>query len=156
MAHLRFEPHAFHNVLGWLEPAMRIADGDTVVTETVDAWGFDKLQTRRHAPPNPMTGPFFVEGAAPGDCLAVRIDRMSANRDEGWTFGPVAPNVVDPAAVADMPVRQRVLWRLDREKGVARLIDASRGDRPLRSAVRPDARLFRGSAAVRPGDLDGD
>jgi acetamidase/formamidase len=96
MARLSFEPEVFHNVLGTLAPVARIADGDTVVTETLDAWGFDKTQTRRHTPPNPMTGPFYIEGAEPGDGLAVRIDRMSANRDEGWTFGPVAPNVVDP------------------------------------------------------------
>ena len=111
----------FHNVLGTLAPVARIADGETVVTETLDAWGFDKAGTRRQTPPNPMTGPFFIEGAEPGDALAVRIDRMTANRDEGWTFGPVAGNVVDPAALAALPRRERVLWRLDR--GVARLID---------------------------------
>ena len=70
-----------------------------------------------------MTGPFHVEGAEPGDCLCVQIERMSANRDEGWTFGPVAPNVVDPKAAAELPARARVLWRLDHEAGAARLID---------------------------------
>jgi amidase len=123
MARHRFEPQTFHNVLGWLEPAARVTDGDTVVTETVDAWGFDKTQTRRRSPPNPMTGPFLVEGAEPGDCLSVRIDRMTANRDEGWTFGPVAANVVEPSAAANLPKRERVLWRLDRKGGVAKLID---------------------------------
>lgn len=123
MARLSFEPEVFHNVLGSLAPVARIADGDTVVTETVDAWGFDKNQTPRQSRPNPMTGPFHVEGAEPGDCLAVRIDRMSANRDQGWTFGPVAPNVVDPMAAAGLPSRERVLWRLDAEAGKARLID---------------------------------
>ncbi len=117
----RFLPDVFHNVLGTLAPVAHIADGDTVVTETLDAWGFDKAGVRRQSPPNPMTGPFFVEGAEPGDSLAVRIDRMTANRDEGWTFGPVANNVVDPAALAVLPPQARVLWRLDR--GVARLID---------------------------------
>ena len=124
MARLRFNPQVFSNVLGTLEPAARVADGDTVVVETVDAWGFDKADIRRQTPPNPMTGPFFVEGAEPGDCLSVRIDRMSANRETGWTFGPVAANVVEPAAAAALPKRERVLWRLDRETGKARLIDA--------------------------------
>ena len=115
------EPVVFHNALGSFAPALRIADGDTVVAATVDAWGFDQAGRRRHQPPNPMTGPFYVEGAEPGDSLAVRIDRMTPNRDEGWTFGPVAPNVVDPAAVAALPKRERALWRL--EGGKARLID---------------------------------
>jgi amidase len=117
-----FLPDVFYNALGSQPPVARIADGETVVTETLDAWGFDKAGIRRQTPPNPMTGPFHLEGAEPGDCLAVRIDRMTANRDEGWTFGPVAPNVVDPAALAALPARTRVLWRLD--GGVARLIDA--------------------------------
>ncbi|HXT07071.1 MAG TPA: acetamidase/formamidase family protein [Roseiarcus sp.] len=115
------EPVILHNALGSFAPMLRIADGDAVVAETVDAWGFDKAGARRHTPPNPMTGPFYVEGAEPGDSLAVRIDRMTPNRGEGWTFGPVAANVVDPAAVAALPKRERVLWRLDGE--VARLID---------------------------------
>jgi acetamidase/formamidase len=135
MARLSFEPEVFHNVLGTLAPAARIADGDTVVTQTVDAWGFDKSQTRRQTPPNPMTGPFYVEGAEPGDCLSVRIERMSANRDQGWTFGPVAPNVVDPKFAAELPGRARVLWRLDGE--TARLID-------------PPAALARFEAPFKP------
>jgi len=119
------KPVVFHNVLGSFEPILRIADGDAVVAETVDAWGFDRAGERRHGPPNPMTGPFYVEGAEPGDSLAVRILRMTPNRDEGWTFGPVAPNVVDPSAVAVLPKRERVLWRL--EGGKARLIDPPAG-----------------------------
>jgi acetamidase/formamidase len=116
-------PVVFHNALGPHAPVARIADGDTVVTETVDAWGFDKTGERRQTPPNPMTGPFYVEGAEPGDTLAVRIDRIAANRDEGWTFGPVAANVVEPAAAAVLPKRERVFWRLDRERSVARLAE---------------------------------
>ena len=119
----RFEPELFHNVLGSLSPVARLRDGETIVAATVDAWGFDRSGVRRQTPPNPMTGPFFIEGAEPGDTLAVRIDRMTANRDEGWTFGPVAPHAVDPAFVANLPGRERVLWRLDRAAGVARLID---------------------------------
>ena len=89
-------------------------------------------------PPNPMTGPFFVEGAEPGDALAVRIDRMTANRDEGWTFGPVAPNVVDPAAAALLPKRERVLWRLDARGDVARLRSIRRRRSPIsRSPFAP-------------------
>ena len=119
----RFAPEIFHNVLGALEPVARFANGERVIVETVDAWGFDKLGVRRQTPPNPMSGPFYVEDAEPGDTLAVRIEAMSANRDEGWTFGPTAPNVVDPAFVASLPKRERVLWRLDREAGTARLIE---------------------------------
>ena len=132
---LAFSPTVFSNVLGSLAPVARVADGETVVTQTLDAWGYDGAGVRRQTPPNPMTGPFFVEGAQPGDTLAVSIERMSPNRDEGWTFGPVAGNVVDPAALAALPRRERVLWRLEGAK--ARLIDPPAGLERYEVALAP-------------------
>lgn len=69
-----------HPVLARLQP------GDRVVTTTVDSAGWDLKgirRTERHG--NPLTGPFYVEGAEPGDALAVRIDRLRLNRDWGYT-----------------------------------------------------------------------
>ena len=123
MARHLFAPTRFHNAIGTAEPALAVADGDTIVASTLDAWGYDGRGAQLAKPPNPMTGPFFVEGAQPGDTLEIRIDRMTPNRDDGWTFGPVAPNVVEPAAVAKLPPRQRVIWRLDRANGRARLAE---------------------------------
>lgn len=118
-----FNPVRFHNAIGTAEPVLSVADGDTIVATTLDAWGFDLRGEKLASAPNPMTGPFFVEGAEPGDALSVRIDRMTPNRGDGWTFCPVATNVVEPAFVARMPERRRVIWRLDRENGVARLAE---------------------------------
>jgi acetamidase/formamidase len=121
MARHVFEPTTFHNAIGTAEPVLSVADGDTIVTRTLDAWGFDRFGAQRHRPPNPMTGPFYIAGAAPGDSLEMRIDRMTADRDDGWTFGPLAANVVEPGAVARLPARERAFWRLDRAAGLARL-----------------------------------
>ena len=41
------------------------------VAETVDAHGFDRHGKKPGDRPNPMTGPFFVDGAKPGDTLQV-------------------------------------------------------------------------------------
>ena len=123
MARHEFRPVRFHNAIGAGEPAFRVGDGDTLVTETLDAWGVDGAGVARAGRPNPMTGPIFVEGAEPGDALEVRIDRMTPNRDTGWTYTPLAANVVDPAALSAMPARQRVIWALDREAGRARLAE---------------------------------
>ncbi len=120
----RFTPTRFHNAIGRAEPARRIGDGDTVVTSTLDAWGFDGGGRQLAERPNPMTGPFFVEGAEPGDTLAVVIQRMTPDRDGGWTFSVLAPNVVEPGAVARLPERRRVEWAIDRESATVRLIDA--------------------------------
>jgi acetamidase/formamidase len=71
---------AAHPVLLTVKP------GDHIVTRTVDSAGFDLTRTRRTATHgNPLTGPFFVEGAEPGDALEVRIDRIRLNRTTGYS-----------------------------------------------------------------------
>src|ERR1700726_4217249 len=63
----------------------RIKPGETVVTKTVDAAGLDEKDQKRSEPSNPLTGPFFVEGAEPGDALVVRLKKVRMNRDWGWS-----------------------------------------------------------------------
>ena len=68
----------------------RVKSGDTIVTKTVDSAGFDYQGVRRtktHG--NPLTGAFYVEGAEPGDALAVRIVRLRMNRSTGYTGSQV-------------------------------------------------------------------
>ena len=119
----RFAPSVFHNAIGLGAPVLRIADGDTVITTTLDAVGVDHHGVQRAGPPNPMTGPFFVETAEPGDALQITIVRMTPNREMGWTFTPIAPNVVDPLAATKLPERQRVEWKIDRQAGTVRLAE---------------------------------
>ena len=121
MARHVFVPSRFHNVLGTRDPVLSIADGDTVVTTTLDAGGRDHEYVQRTTPPNPMTGPFLVEGAEPDDALAIRIDRMTPTRPTGWTFSVLAANVVDPQAVRLLPERETVEWTIDAAAGTVRL-----------------------------------
>jgi acetamidase/formamidase len=121
--HSLFEPTHYHNVIGTAEPAFTLSDGDTAITTTVDAWGYDHHGNQVSSSPNPMTGPFFVKGAEPGDMLSVDINRITLNRDTGWTFTPLAPNVVEPATAATMPARQHCTWKIDQRTGSARLVD---------------------------------
>ena len=120
----RFNPTRFFNAIGTTAPALEISDGDTVVTSTLDAWGYDGRGKQLADRPNPMTGPFYVKDAEPGDALGVVIDRMTPNRSDGWTFSIVAQNVVDPASAANLPERKRTEWIIDRERATARLADA--------------------------------
>lgn len=123
----RHVPDHYHNVLGSLPPVLRIADGDSVVTTTVDAWGQDQDGVRRAPEPNPMTGPFFVEGAEPGDTLVVTIDRMTPTRDTGWTRSALAANVVDPEIVPNLPERKIAIWRIDRAAKTVQLAEPPAG-----------------------------
>jgi amidase len=96
-----FEPARYHTTLGSHEPVLRLADGDTLITATLDASGRDAGGRSQSAPPNPMTGPFAVEGAEPGDTLAVHLERLTPNRRFGYGRALLAPNVVDPEAVPE-------------------------------------------------------
>jgi acetamidase/formamidase len=117
----RFAASTWYNTIGSHPPALRIASGDTVVTETLDAGGFDRDNVQRIGGPNPMNGPIFVEGAEPGDALRVAIDAMRPIRDTGWTRNVVAANVVDPETARDLPPSERVTWTVDRAAATVRL-----------------------------------
>ncbi|MEQ1524934.1 MAG: acetamidase/formamidase family protein [Aestuariivirga sp.] len=123
--------------MGSHEPVLIVGDGDTVVTETLDAHGFDRQGEKRADGPHPMTGPFYVSGAERGDALLIRIDRITMIRSTGWTFQVLSPNVVNPSAVARFPARQMPDWIIDIATGRARL-------------TKPQAALRDWSVAVKP------
>lgn len=122
MAAHHVQPTRFHTTIGAHEPVLRIADGDTVRTSTVDAAGYDSTDRQVTPGGNPQTGPFYVEGAEPGDTLVVHLDALAPNRDRGFSGAVIAPNVVDPDYVHLAPADADVEWRIDREQGTATLV----------------------------------
>lgn len=119
----RFTPTTLHNSIGSHAPAMVIASGDSVTAATVDAHGFDFRGDKIGDRPNPMTGPFFVTGAEPGDALLIAIRDIRMTRATGWTFDVLSPNVVDPNAVQRLPARRKTEWLIDAAQGRARLAE---------------------------------
>ena len=122
MALHHFQPTDYHTVIGPFEPVLRIGDGDTVVTTTVDAFGKDASDTLVTPRGNPQTGPFHIAGAEPGDTLLVQLDQIVPNRAIGYSGSVVAPNVVEPSFVRELPERELAEWRVDNECGTATLI----------------------------------
>ena len=120
MALHHFQPTHYHTAIGPFEPVLRIGDGDTVVTTTVDAFGKDASDTLVTPRGNPQTGPFYVAGAEPGDTLVVQFERIWPNRAIGYSGSVVAPNVVEPWFVRELPERELAEWRVD--SGTATLI----------------------------------
>jgi amidase len=80
-------------VYGVAEPVARLRPGDILDTNTVDAFGNaiqkpgDTLSLVKGD--NPLTGPFYVEGAEPGDTLAVKILDLQVDSNQG--VGATAP-----------------------------------------------------------------
>lgn len=122
-----FQPTHYHVTLGSHEPVLRIADGDTVMTTTVDAGGRDARREQVTPGGNPQTGPFYVEGAEPGDTLVLHLDRLTPNRTYGYTSAMVAPNVVDPDYTPELPWPPKgewatAEWYVDAAAGTATLV----------------------------------
>ena len=84
--------HRDHIHHGWnnaFEPYLRIAPGETVQFETIDASSGQLTQTSTATDlerldlgrVNPVTGPVWIDGAMPGDALKVTILSL---RPSGW------------------------------------------------------------------------
>ena len=123
MATHHFEPTVYHIAIGTHEPVLHIDSGDTVVTTTVDAGGVDAAGEQVTEGGNPQTGPFYINGAAPGDTLVVHFDRLVPNRKMGRTSTVIAPHVLDAQYVAsDLPENGRGDWEIDLDKWTATLV----------------------------------
>jgi amidase len=141
-----FQPEHYYNTIGEHQPVLKIADGDTIVTNTVDARGWDHRGESVAGRGNPMTGPFYVEGAQPGDTLAIQLESMTPNRGWGWTSNVLAPNVVDPEAAAALPPSDIARWSVDAQQGLVFLEKPTSGLAKLKLEVRP----FLGCFGVAP------
>lgn len=116
-----FTPTTFYREFSpFNKPALNVNPGDTIHTTSVDAGGTDERGEQRVAGGNPQTGPFFINGAEPGDTLVVHILHLKLNRD--WAE---SDDNVDPRALnGDLAVRLKdnhnnIKWHLDLAKGVA-------------------------------------
>ncbi|MFI5120384.1 MAG: acetamidase/formamidase family protein [Thermoanaerobaculia bacterium] len=116
---------------GGVPARYRIKPGTRIVAWTEDCFdGAVKttadLPSKVMAPghDNPQTGPFFVEGAEPGDTLAIRILRLEPART--WAvsaFGPGFGALVGTDRTALLgPEFPETVWRydVDTKRGIAR------------------------------------
>jgi acetamidase/formamidase len=104
--------HRERHHFGWdnaNQPVLRVAPGDTVEFEVVEASGGQLSEDSTvadvgaldFAKVNPVTGPVHVDGVEPGDALKVTIESF-APMGWGWTalipgFGLLADQFPDPA-----------------------------------------------------------
>ena len=119
-----FEPKEFqHNYSAAIAPVLRIFPGDTVRTWTLDSGGLDSRRERRSAGGNPQTGPFYIEGALPGDTLIVMLNKVRPNRDTARSGSRINTRIVTPAYAIAAKYSERFdsEWKLDLAQGVATL-----------------------------------
>ncbi len=142
--------HSEHLHLGWdnsIPPVLTIAPGDTVEFEVVDASGgqlsvessVDDVAALDFAKVNPVTGPVYVDGAAPGDALKVTMIEFGPS-GWGWTanipgFGLLADQFPEPALH---------IWKYD----ATNLLPAAYGP-----GGRVPLKPFAGTIGVAPAEV---
>src|ERR1700758_457210 len=80
-------PKTYYRYFNHTNPVLkRIKPGEVVVTKTIDSAAMDFEGKVRHSESgNPLTGPFFIEGAEPGDAIHVEFRKVRLNRNWGTT-----------------------------------------------------------------------
>ena len=118
-----FEPKSFYTTYSaaW-QPVLHIYPGDNVRTRTFDN-ARDAAATRYGTGGNPSTGPFYIEGALPGDTLVVHLNKVRANRvgaNQGTRLNARSVSAAYLASATADPGFSGE-WTLDLQKGVAKL-----------------------------------
>ena len=119
-----FTPTEFQRRFSYaVPPVLRIFPGDTVKTKSVDAGGTDENSVRLSMGGNPLTGPFFIEGAIPGDTLVIKLNRVRTNRNWAMSGQAVVGNALGPGYLRTLKMAENFSsrWSLDKEKGIAYL-----------------------------------
>jgi len=140
----------YYNTFSRAHPVLaRIKPGAIVSTKTLDASGRDDMSMVRATPPNPLTGPFYVEGAEPGDALVVRFNRVRLNRNWGFTSYRLGLYSLTPESIEGLyPNRYRpneiikervnvVPWDLDLKSQTVRLREPSSAVHKMTFAAKP-------------------
>jgi acetamidase/formamidase len=134
-----------------------------VITKTIDSAGKDYKDVQRHPDPgNPLTGPFYIEGAEPGDAILVRFQKMRLNRSWGYSsyrlgLFSLTPEYVEhlfPAAYKPDIVRKGssnyVRWELDLAHNTVRLREPASEHVKLEFPAKP---MLGCVGVAAPGDF---
>jgi amidase len=143
-------PQRWYRTFSAKNPVLkRIQPGDVVVTKTVDSAGGDETGTNRTEPGNPLTGPFYIEGAEPGDHIRVRFRKMRLNRNSGYTgyrlgLFSLTPDYIEKvyssqykADLVRKGASHYVPWDLDLKTNTVRLREPSSSRLKMEFPARP-------------------
>ena len=102
------------------KPALTIFPGDVVHTWTADAGGVDAMGVR-HRGGDSNIGPFYVEGALPGDTLVVHLLKVRTNRPTAHQGSHLNANAATAAYLVSAKYDGSVdgQWTILPDKGIA-------------------------------------
>ncbi|HXY73390.1 MAG TPA: acetamidase/formamidase family protein [Actinomycetota bacterium] len=156
----RPEPADFAWTFGGVRPVRTVAPGTVLELWTEDAFGGhvrgpDDVISKVIQFPfvNPQTGPFFIEGAEPGDTLAVHFVSIEPSRD--WAASTTVPlfgalTATPVTAMLHDPLPEVVwIYEVDR-KGRTVTFRARHGDHSVQMPLDP----MHGTVGVAPAAFE--
>ena len=154
------KPEQYVWTFGGAAPLARIAPGTVLEVFTEDCFAgrvrssSDLVTEVCHFPfLNPQTGPFYVEGAEPGDTVAVHFVSIEPARDWGAsTTVPLFGALTSTSTTATLqpPLPERVwIWELDRQR---RLCHFTAADSDVQVDLPMDP--MHGTVGVAPANLE--
>jgi acetamidase/formamidase len=127
----------------------RIKPGEVIFTRTLDSDGLDEKSEHRAQPSNPLTGPFYVEGAEKGDAIAVHFRKVRLNRNWGWSVWRLALISLTPGSIETLysdkykpdlvrkGSERLVRWDINLARGTVRLLEPVSKRTPLEFPAHP-------------------
>lgn len=157
---VRPEPEQYAWTFGGAAPLARIAPGTVLDLYTEDCFA-GRVRSEKDLVSevcefpflNPQTGPFHIEGAEPGDTVAVHFVSIEPARD--WAASTTVPlfgalTSTHTTATLQPPLPERVwIWQLDRARGTA-LFQARDNDLQVELPLDP----MHGTVGVAPASLE--
>ncbi|MFI8535140.1 acetamidase/formamidase family protein [Streptomyces aquilus] len=157
---VRPEPGAYAWTFGGVPPVARIAPGTVLDLYTEDCFA-GRVRSEKDLVSevcefpflNPQTGPFHIEGAEPGDTVAVHFVSIEPARD--WAASTTVPlfgalTSTQTTATLQPPLPETVwIWQLDRTRRTA-LFRAHDSDIEIELPMDP----MHGTVGVAPANLE--
>ncbi|MFH9660233.1 acetamidase/formamidase family protein [Streptomyces sp. NPDC017248] len=160
MLTVRPEPDQYAWTFGGVAPLARISPGTVLDLYTKDCFA-GRVRSEKDLVSevcefpylNPQTGPFHIEGAEPGDTVAVHFVSIEPARD--WAASTTVPlfgalTSTHTTATLQPPLPERVwIWQLDRARRTA-LFQARDSDFRVELPLDP----MHGTVGVAPANLE--
>lgn len=152
VVHYELKMNELKTVYGPLPPVMHVKPGNTIDTTTVDADGkAAEAAGFKVNGPNPLTGPFYIDGAEPGDILKVKFIAIDVNAPQGFGsagpgFGALNSSKYTPVLGGSIP-KSEWAYPVDKAANVA-TFHAKDSDFTVKIPLHP----FLGCVGVAPAD----
>ncbi len=142
----KFKPTKGAMTFAVREPVLRVKPGDVVETESLYGGYYSEPGGKWPG----EVGPFYVEGAAPGDTLVVKVLRLKPNRDHAvstHTPGGISAVASDryTRMINDPIPQRRYVWRIEKD-GTVGVLDLPNSKKRVEVPLRP----MLGRVAVAP------